>query len=167
MTNTIKTYLEDDSGNAIRPATDWSVVENAPDFASQIQDVKNGLTGDSGTWTDSGLQMLSGTTIDSGNGLKYKFIHIGAYKTLMIAGAVNLPAIKAHQTIDVLSVPVPDWWETNNNYAEMVSNALVPLNEDLAMGWFHFHDGKLTCNNSWGSKDYAGGWFEVYFQVTC
>lgn len=37
--------LKDSSSNSIRPITDWSAVQNAPDFASQIQsvlDIANG-----------------------------------------------------------------------------------------------------------------------------
>ncbi|MGJ3707492.1 hypothetical protein ACLOA0_01665 [Limosilactobacillus fermentum] len=55
----MSTYIADvldNDGNSIRPITDWKAVQNAPDFASQIQDVKNSLTGDSGTWTTNGLQ---------------------------------------------------------------------------------------------------------------
>ena len=59
----MSTYIADvldNDGNSIRPITDWTAIQNAPDFASQIQGVKNSLTGDSGTWTSNGLQFLNG-----------------------------------------------------------------------------------------------------------
>lgn len=162
----MSTYIADvldNDGNSIRPITDWKAVQNAPDFASQIQDVKNSLTGDSGTWTTNGLQFLNGAGQADGTPVEYKYEHIGAYKALMISGAIKLPGLGSANSTDILQVPVPDWW--NNSHC-IVLNYLVPT-WDSTQNWFTWNDGKIHLTNNSGSAQQATSWMDFQIMVLC
>lgn len=162
MTNTIKTYMEDDLGNALRPVTDWGSIENAPDFASQIQDVKNSLTGDSGTWTNSGLTYLNGASAEDANNA-YKFVHIGAYKALLFQGNLKLPALTAGTDYAILKFPTPDWWDSDH---AVIANYLIPEWNSQNF-WLKWDNNTLTIRNHSSADMAANGYMDIEFAVLC